>query len=118
MKFDLWKVRIAALLAATSLVVVASAADKKNQAKSAPAETVDSGSFGVFVKGQRVATETFSIQQQTGSSAIKSQVKQTAGADAISQKSDLEITVVECLRSRESARDAAREMQSGPSFRR
>lgn len=92
MKFDLRIVRTAALIAVASMAVAAAAADKKDQAKAAPAQTVDSGSFGVFVKGQRVATETFSIQQQGGSSAIKSQVKQTAGADAISQKSDLEIT--------------------------
>jgi len=91
-KFDLRLLRIAALLAATSLAATASAADKKNQAKAAPAVTVDSGSFGVFVKGQRVATETFSIQQQTTSSVIKSQLKQTVGADPISQKSDLEMT--------------------------
>ena len=92
MKFDLRIVRAAALLAAVSLTVSAPAADKKNQAKAAPAQTVDSGSFGIFVKGQRVATETFSIQQQTSSSVIKSQLKQTAGADPISQKSDLEMT--------------------------
>jgi len=91
-KFDLWKVRIAALLAAASLAVAASAADKKNQAKAAPAQTVDSGSFGIFVKGLRVATETFSIQQQATSSVIKSQLKQTTGSDPVSQKSDLEIT--------------------------
>jgi hypothetical protein len=91
-KFDLRIVRAAALLAAVSLTVSAAAADKKNQAKAAPAQTVDSGSFGIFVKGQRVATETFSIQQQTTSSVIKSQLKQTAGADPISQKSDLEMT--------------------------
>jgi hypothetical protein len=91
-KFDLRIVRAAALLAAVSLTVSAPAADKKNQAKAAPAQTVDSGSFGIFVKGQRVATETFSIQQQTSSSVIKSQLKQTAGADPISQKSDLEMT--------------------------
>ena len=92
MKFDLWKVRIACLVAATSLAVAATAADKKNQAKAAPAQAVDSGSFGIFVKGLRVATETFSIQQQTTSSVIKSQLKQTAGSDPVSQKSDLEIT--------------------------
>jgi hypothetical protein len=91
-KFDLWKVRIIALLAATSLAVVASAADKKNQAKSAPAETVDSGSFGIFVKGVRVATETFSVQQQGNSSVVKSQLRQTAGSDPVSQKTDLEMT--------------------------
>lgn len=92
MKFDLWKVRIAALLAVTSLAVATSASDKKNQAKSAPAETVDSGSFGIFVKGQRVATETFSVQQQANSSVVKSQLKQTAGSDPVTQKSDLEMT--------------------------
>ena len=67
------------------------AGDKKEQAKAAPT-TVDSGSFGVMVKGQRVATETFSIQQQNGVSIIKSQLKQTVGADPVSEKSDLEIT--------------------------
>jgi hypothetical protein len=96
-KYDLWRVHIAALLAATSLAIVASAADKKNQAKSASAETVDSGSFGIFVKGVRVATETFSIQQQADSSVVKSQVKQTAGSDSVSQKSDLEMTAAGAL---------------------
>jgi len=91
-KFDLRIVRTAALLAAVSLAVSAAAADKKNQAKAAPAQTVDSGSFGIFMKGVRVATETFSIQQETSSSVIKSQLKQTVGADPISQKSDLEMT--------------------------
>jgi hypothetical protein len=91
-KFDLRIVHAVALLAAVSLAVSAPAADKKNQAKAAPAQTVDSGSFGIFVKGARVATETFSIQQQTSSSVIKSQLKQTVGADPISQKSDLEMT--------------------------
>ena len=92
MKFDLRIVHAAALLAAVSLAVSAAAADKKNQAKAAPAQTVDSGSFGIFMKGVRVATETFSIQQETSSSVIKSQLKQTVGADPISQKSDLEMT--------------------------
>jgi hypothetical protein len=34
-------------------------------------QTVDQGSFGVFMHGQRVATETFSIHQdETGSSVV------------------------------------------------
>ena len=66
--------------------------EKKDKAKPAPALVIDSGSFGVFIKGQRVVTETFSIHQQNGNSIIKSQLKQTAGADATTQKSDLEIT--------------------------
>jgi hypothetical protein len=91
-KFDLRIVGSVALLAAASLAVSAPASDKKNQAKAAPAQAVDSGSFGIFLKGARVATETFSIQQEANSSVIKSQLKQTAGSDPVSQKSDLEMT--------------------------
>jgi len=66
--------------------------DKKDKPKPAGPQVVDSGSFGVFVKGQRVITETFRIEQQSGASVIKSQLKQTAGDDPAAQKSDLEIT--------------------------
>ena len=68
------------------------AGDKKNQGKPGPAETVDSGSFSIFVKGQRVATETFTIQQQGNNSTIRSQLKETTGTDPASQKSNLEIS--------------------------
>jgi hypothetical protein len=71
-----------------ALLSSANAADKKPQAST---QTVDSGSFGVFVKGDRVATESFTIQQQSGTSVIKSQLKQTAGGD-VSQKCHLELT--------------------------
>ena len=78
-----------ALLASS---VAASAAgksgDKKDKAKPS-SQTVDSGSFGVFVRGQRVVTETFSVVQENGNSQIKAQLKETGGA---TQKSDLEIT--------------------------
>ena len=66
--------------------------DKKDKSKPAPPQVVDSGSFGVFIKGQRVATETFNMEQQNGNSVIKSQVKETAGTDPTSQKSYLEMT--------------------------
>jgi hypothetical protein len=66
-------------------------ADKKDKIKPEATQTVDSGSFGIFVKGQRVATETFHIQQQSGNSVIKSQLKE-AGSSEPAQKSDLEIT--------------------------
>jgi len=95
-RFDLRIFRMAALLAAATLATTASA-EKKNQAKVAPAETVDSGSFGVFVNGKRVATETFTIHQQGTASIIKSQLKQTVGTDPVSQKSDLEMTATGAL---------------------
>ncbi|MBZ5678795.1 MAG: hypothetical protein LAO24_01680 [Acidobacteriia bacterium] len=65
--------------------------DKKEKPKAA-SQTVDSGSFGVFVKGQRVVTETFHIQQQNGNSSIKSQLKEVAESVPVDQKSNLEIT--------------------------
>ena len=71
-------------------LAAASAADKKKQA--AAAQIVDSGSFGIFVKGQRVASETFTIHQQGTSSVIQAELKETVGENPASQKSDLEIT--------------------------
>ena len=94
MKFDTGMRRALALILASSFAAFtgAQASDKKDKAKPAPTQTVDSGSFGVFIKGQRVATETFNIEQQNGNSVIKSQVKETAGTDPTSQKSYLEMT--------------------------
>ena len=80
------------LVSSFAISTVAYAGDKKAQAKPSASQTVDSGSFGIFVKGQRVATETFNVQQQGSSSTIKSQLKETTGTDPASQKSDLEIT--------------------------
>ncbi|HET6180907.1 MAG TPA: hypothetical protein VFE61_28570 [Candidatus Sulfotelmatobacter sp.] len=68
------------------------AGDKKDKAKPEGPQTVDSGSFGVFIKGQRVVTETFHIEQLNGNSVIKSQLKETGAADPTSQKSDLQLT--------------------------
>lgn len=65
------------------------AGDKKE--KPAAVQKVDSGSFGVFVKGQRVLTETFSVQQENGISTVKSQLKQI-GSDSSGQKSELQMT--------------------------
>ena len=74
----------------SSLMLAAHKSDKKE--KPTPSQVVDSGSFGVFVKGQRVLTETFTIHQGGGTSSIKSQIKETAGSPPTDQKSDLEIT--------------------------
>jgi len=76
---------------ALSAVLPGRAAEKKGQAKP-ESKTIDSGSFGVFVKGQRVATETFHVQQGAASSTIKSEIKQTSGSSPITQKSELQVT--------------------------
>lgn len=84
---------VTALVLATSLPLCAGGNkdDKKEKAKAAAEQAVDSGAFGVFVKGQRVITESFTIEQHSGVSIIKAQLKETAGTDA-KQKSDLEFT--------------------------
>ncbi len=94
MKFGIRISGAAALILASSLAafLAANAADKKDKTKPAPLQTVDSGSFGVFIKGQRVATENFKIEQQSGASMIRSQFKATVGSDSASQKSELDMT--------------------------
>jgi hypothetical protein len=80
---------VAAIVASLALSAAASASDKKE--KPSP-QAVDSGSFGVFVKGQRVLTESFSIHQDNGNSVIKAQLKEAPGSEPVSQTSDLQIT--------------------------
>ncbi len=91
-KTPMRRVLSVALILASSLATLAGAyaADKKDKAKPNGKEDVDSGSFGVFVKGQRVATETFRIVLLNGASTITSQIKGASGAD--SQKSNLELS--------------------------
>ncbi|MFL6436556.1 MAG: hypothetical protein ACJ71Q_03170 [Terriglobales bacterium] len=50
---------------------------------------VDSGSFGVYVNGTRVATETFKVEQRANGSLAKSELKAQGGA---TQRSELELT--------------------------
>jgi hypothetical protein len=80
------------LMVAATVATSAAATDKKDKTKPPAEQAVDSGSFGVFVKGQRVVTEKFSIHQENGVNLIKSEVKDASGADQGSQKSTLEIT--------------------------
>jgi hypothetical protein len=86
-----WVIAVA-LVSAVATVAADKPGDKKDKVKPSAPQMVDSGSFGVFIKGQRVITETFSIQQESDYSSIKAQLKETAGATPTDQKSNLEIT--------------------------
>jgi hypothetical protein len=66
------------------------AGDKKD--KPLASAMVDSGSFGVFVKGQRVVTETFSVQMNDGISTVKSHLQETSTPASAGQKSELKMT--------------------------
>ncbi|MGA8432415.1 MAG: hypothetical protein WB729_21490 [Candidatus Sulfotelmatobacter sp.] len=69
----------------------APSSDKKEKTSTSE-KVVDSGTFGVFVKGQRVVSESFSVQQENGNSIVKAQLKETASPTQTEQKSDLEMT--------------------------
>ena len=79
------------MVAVVACVAVLYAGDKKDKARPAGPQQVDAGSFGVFVKGQRVVTETFSVQQDNGISLVKSHL-QEAGSAASGQRSELQMT--------------------------
>jgi len=68
------------------------AGDKKDNPKPPAVQMVDSGSFGVFVRGQRVVTESFSVQQDNGVSIVKSHLQEIANSTGPGQKSDLQMT--------------------------
>lgn len=94
MTYDLRIIRVvtAIFCLTIALLAIANPSDKKTKSKAPAVETVDTGSFGVFVKGERVATETFSIQQQGGNSITKSEAKEIVGANPATEKSHLEMT--------------------------
>jgi hypothetical protein len=80
-------IRMAGLLL---LPVLAIAGDKEKPKDSG--QLVDSGSFGVFLNGRRIATETFSIQQNASGSIATSQFKTEEGTDKSVQSSELQLT--------------------------
>lgn len=87
--------------AAALYLVVMSCAWSKDKAKEESATLVDSGTFGVFTGGQRVATETFSIKQSSQGSMVSSQFKSAQGEQNAEQSSLLQLTPSGDLRSYE-----------------
>jgi hypothetical protein len=67
------------------------APNKDKQKQEDAGQSVDSGSFGVFMNGHRVATETFSIQQDGKGSLVTSEFKSEQGLDKALQSSELQL---------------------------
>jgi hypothetical protein len=86
------RVRPVALILSLALSIPAFAGDKKKDQKKtdAAATIIDSGSFGVFVSGRRVATETFVIKQLIDSSVTSSDIKLENSKET--QHSELQLT--------------------------
>jgi hypothetical protein len=91
------KCRTALRVGISCLLLVSAAAagpDKdKDKDKGPTVQTVDAGSFGVFMNGRRIATETFSIQQNTLGSIATSEFKTEPGVDPAAQSSELQLAL-------------------------
>jgi hypothetical protein len=85
-------IKISLALGLFVLTVAAAVAVSGKDDKTPGTQMVDSGSFGVFINGQRVATETFSIHQNSGGSSIVSRFKSDSGAEKAEQTSEWQIT--------------------------
>lgn len=85
------KFRKAIYIGVCLLLASAVIANAKKE-KEPEGQMIDSGSFGIFMNGRRVATETFSIQQNGTGSVAASQFKTEAGVDPASQSSELQLT--------------------------
>jgi hypothetical protein len=79
---------------AVSVVVLLTVASAWNPKSKETGQSVDEGSFGVYMGGKRVATETFSIHQDSSGSSIKSEFKTDPGSagGAAAQSSELDLT--------------------------
>ena len=77
------------ILAVSCSLLLVSLAGASDKPKETAESMVDSGAFTVLVKGQPVASETFSVQQKGGTSTIKSEMKAASGE---TQNSELQMT--------------------------
>ncbi len=80
------------MVAVLACTVAAGSREINGTPKPAGGQTVDTGSFGVFVKGRRVVTETFSVQQENGVSIVKSRLQESGSSAAAVQKAELQMT--------------------------
>lgn len=79
-------------LACFASVQESAASDRDKKEKGHEGQSVDSGSFGVFMSGHRVGTEKFSIDQTNTGSVIRSEFKTENDPNMAVQDSVLELT--------------------------
>ncbi|MBZ5530583.1 MAG: hypothetical protein LAO20_04060 [Acidobacteriia bacterium] len=96
MKRSINIVLLAMTLTATATFL--SASDQKDK-KTTGSKVVDAGSFGIFMSGKRVGTETFHIEQRADLSVATSEIKVDDGKFKATQTSEMQITAKGELRS-------------------
>lgn len=90
-----WKASILALIALSVCLAVPLpgwAKDKDKDKDKQPVADVDSGSFGVYSGGHRIATETFSIKPRPDGSVVSSEFKSEQGEQKAAQSSELDLS--------------------------
>lgn len=83
------KVNIVLALTMMSVLLVSSRSFAKEKEAG---QTIDAGSFGVFVNAQKVATETFTIQQVSSGTVVNAQFHEEGSAEKASQTSQMQLT--------------------------
>ncbi len=78
-------------LALIAITIAAPAFAKPKPKEQVKGQVVDSGSWGIFVNGKRVATEKFQIEQTPTVSTITTETKTDDGSNA-AQKSEMQIS--------------------------
>ncbi len=86
-----WVVGISGLLLVSAAIAGPGKDKEKEKDKPAEGKAVDTGSFGVFMNGRRVATEKFSIQQDSTGSVARSEFKTEEGVAQAAQSSELQL---------------------------
>ncbi len=85
----------AVVLAATWL----SAGDKAKAGDKLESKVVDSGSFGIYMNGKRIGTESFKIEQRPDFSVATAEIKVDDGASKATQTSEMQVAPNGDLRS-------------------
>jgi hypothetical protein len=95
-KLPLWLIILISVMALACCAAAAAASskdkDKDKDKKEHEKQSIDSGSFGVFMSGHRVGTEKFSIDQTNTGSIIKSEFTTENDPNTAMQESTLELT--------------------------
>jgi hypothetical protein len=81
-----------ALLAALLMAATVAAKDKdKEEKKSSGPQLVDSGTFGIYISGKRVGTETFRIEQSAEVGTASADLKVNDGATRAEQSAEMQV---------------------------
>jgi hypothetical protein len=75
-----------------SLLVLSCSVCAEQKGKKETGKVVDAGSFGIFVNGKRIGTETFRIEEKADISIANSQIKVDDGNQKADQTSEMQIT--------------------------